>query len=187
MLLRSRALAAIVLVAACVLAGCGGDRSDSGSAGSATPSGAAASGGAANDAATKPSAADRNQPSWVKDANARCREYKQQAIANAKKFQSMKASDPTEIVEQASKAGLPIGRALVADLHKVDVPANVQQRWNTFLEGLDETFDYAVDYSKVIVSGKQASPELKAKIQAAGHKIKPLTDAYPITDCIPTG
>lgn len=184
MLLRLPRLAVALLIA-CALAGCGG-KDQSGGSFASTPGAAAVAGDAPAETSSEPSVSDRNQPSWVRAANARCREYKQQAIANAKKFQDMKSGDPSEIVEKASAAGLPIGRALVADLRKIDVPADVQARWSTFLDGLDSTFDYATDYSEAIVSGKQASPELKAKIAAAGRKIKPLTDAYPITDCIPS-
>ncbi|MEH3053447.1 MAG: hypothetical protein PGN13_05465 [Patulibacter minatonensis] len=124
-------------------------------------------------------------PSWVNKANSRCRKYRDAAEANAKAFEKKVADDPSAI-KDAMSSGLPIARALLKDLRRLDVPADATKQWNAFLNAFESTFEYAEQFAKAQADGKTPPQQTEAQNSELGNAVRDLLAEYPLTDCVPS-
>jgi hypothetical protein len=190
MLIRS--LVALSLSSVALLAGCGDDEPSAAAPSTpapvvqptttTTPAVVAEEPAEPKKSKKKKAAKGGNAPEWVVVVNARCKQYQKQATDTLNKFQASGATSPAAAAE-AMNSVIPLGRQLVTDLRPVDVPADVQDDWTTFLDTLNGAFDLMPQIAKSM-SGGQPDPELMKKFAEVEKNTRPFADQYGLSECL---
>ncbi|MDO9353157.1 MAG: hypothetical protein Q7T55_05650 [Solirubrobacteraceae bacterium] len=122
---------------------------------------------------------------WTEVVSKICEDYRADAKVVSTKWGSKKGLSADEMVEGALADGMPLLRTLVADLRAVEVPTDVREDWDGFVESYERVVEKMPEFADEAAAGEETE-EMARFYTEIGAKMVPIYEKYDLSACAPS-